>query len=584
MLWYRAPYFLIIVCLALASHDVSATTTGNSPTRKQGQSSVLGQAQAEFAKQNYDEAVNLYRKHLRAYKTDYNAWNQLAASYYHTGLPRRALRYLKQVEKKTTDRSYNFYYQGLCYQALETFDQARAYLQSASQVTDEYGSRAIFELASIEYNERNREKSAYWLNIYLSRFPNGVYKMQSTQMLQSLASGMWIPNVRGVEKPDMEKALYRYNKLSLINYPHYWLIEAGTTYNISDGWEPKGGGGLSPRATEQLGIIANAGVGVGPWREGPMTAWGGYSYRQQWFTDRERLDTWTDEITDFKYFPFRADLLERRHQFYGDFRRQILDQYFVGVFSRMEFARIGSNYFPTPDDNELKTVLRISDTTLFIPWVGATYYRDFRTLFYLFFRKEINSDSPELSNKTFIFDGKEPAFSMGISHDMPFPEYDLNVDVELFQYEFVYNDYWLDYTRRGLITSGEFQFLPRWFGTLFLGYYSDVYQIPRKKLINCSSNKATEDQKNEPTASEPINCPRTDTGLLYQGGVYWNYTQFTRISANYLVVENSNSTQKEFSEKRQRLEASVTWAFPSVKRVDRFVNRFADSAFTKEVD
>jgi len=566
----------------MAGHAGSAAAAENAGHRRQGQTSILGQAQSEFTRQNYDAAVELYRKHLRAYKTDYNAWNQLAASYYHTGLPRRALRYFKQVEKRTTDRSYNFYYQGLCYEALELPGPARTYLQSATQVTDEYGSRATFELASIEYNERNKERAAYWLNLYLSRYPNGVYRSQATQMLQSLQTGMWIPNVRGVEKPDMEKALYRYNNLSLIDYPHYWIIEGGTSYNIADGWQPKGGGGLEPRATEQLGLIANAGVGIGPWREGPMTAWGGYNYKQQWFTDRERIDTWTDEVTDFKYFPFRADLLERRHQFYGDFRRQFLEKYYLGIFSRLEFARIGSNFFPTPDDNELKTVLRISDTTLFIPWIGATYYRDFRTLFYLYFRKEINSDSPELSNKTFILDGSEPAFSMGVSHSMPFPEYDLDVNLELFQYEFVYNDYWLDYTRRGLITSGEFQFLPRWFGTLFLGYYKDTYQLPRKKLVNCSSNKAIEGQGDG--VPEPKVCPRADTGLLYQGGVYWNYTQFTRFGANYLVVENSNPTQKEFSEKRQRLEIVATWAFPSVKRVDRFVNRFADSAFTKEVD
>jgi len=213
LLAQRTFIMLIISCIGLAGHVGSATAAAAMGGRRQVQASILGKAQAEFSKQNYDEAVNLYRKHLRAYKTDYNAWNQLAAAYYHTGLPRRALRYFKQVEKKTTDRSHNYYYQGLCYEALELPDQARAYLQSAAQVADEYGSRATFELASLEYNARDRDKAGFWLNQYLARYPGGVYRSRATQMVQSLQTGLWIPNIRGVEKPDMEKALYRYNKL-----------------------------------------------------------------------------------------------------------------------------------------------------------------------------------------------------------------------------------------------------------------------------------------------------------------------------------------------------------------------------------
>ena len=71
---------------------------------------------------------------------------------------------------------------------------------------------------------------------------------------------------------------------------------------------------------------------------------------------------------------------------------------------------------------------------------------------------------------------------------------------------------------------------------------------------------------------------------MYQVGAYWNWTQFKRISGSYLVVTNSNPKQKEFSGGKQSFNVSFTMAFPSVKRVDRFVNRFADSAFTKEAE
>ena len=115
----------------------------------------LQSARRAFKSQEYDAAIQQYRKHLRKNKSDYAAWNELAASYYHAGLPKRALRYLRRVAKRTRSISYNKYYQGLCLIAIGSQDGAKRTLQSAARYRDEYGSRAAFELGAMAYNERN---------------------------------------------------------------------------------------------------------------------------------------------------------------------------------------------------------------------------------------------------------------------------------------------------------------------------------------------------------------------------------------------------------------------------------------------
>jgi len=165
---------------------------------------------------------------------------------------------------------------------------------------------------------------------------------------------------------------------------------------------------------------------------------------------------------------------------------------------------------------------------------------------------------------------------------MPFPDYKLDTNIEVFRYEFIYNDYWLDYTREGAIVSAEYEVLPRWYATGLIGMYDDKYQLGRLKFGSCSNKPAA--SAGGEVSSAPVQCLRTDSGLMYQGGAYWNWTQFSRLSATFLVVTNSNAKQKEFASRKQSLNISFSMAFPSVKRVDRFVNRFADSAFTKEAE
>jgi len=551
------------------------------------------QGRAKFTQQKYDETVDLLRKHLRQSPRDYAAWNLLAAAYYYTGQPRKALRYLKHVERLTNEKAYNYFYQGLCYEALSpskldvsTSDElakARDYFTLAAQhYTDEYAARAAYEIAVIEYNAKNRARAQYWLAYYQQHYPHGVYGMAAGRLLQSLKDGVWIERVAGTKQPDMEEALFKYNKMSLAPTPHYWFIQGGFSSTAADAQEPTQGGALNKNQSSDFAVLANTGVGIGPWRQENMTFFAGYTYRQTWKTDQSRFEEWASGPTQLSYFPFRADHLERKHQVYGDFRRDVAGLFYYGAFARYEFARVGADeYIPSPEIKELQKSQKIADTQMLIPWIGLSYQENFRTLLYLYLRKEINYESPGFSNKSYDLGlGETPGVaSFGISHAMDFPRLKLDLDIELFQYEFIYNDDWLDYKRQGVFVSTEWEFLPRFFFNGIAGYYRDQYQLPRLRTRTCTTS-ASDKGTTDPGAA-PLQCQRIDTGLLYEAILYWNYTQFQRYAVLFQYVENNNPTQKEFQESKMSLQLVYTMAFPSVKRVARFIDRFADTAFTK---
>lgn len=471
------------------------------------------------------------------------------------------------------------------------FVTAKKKYSFAARFTDEYGARATFELAVNEYNAKRYDKASYWIRLYQQRYPRGTAIPVLNKMAQSISGNYHLPDIQGNKKPDMEKALFRYNKYSLSPNPHYWFVQLGSIFDFGSAREPdQNQNKIKTVETQEYALLANAGVGMGPIKQNDALAFGGYTYRQRWNTEAARINTFFEDFTDIEYFPFRGDLLIRSHELYGDYRQRVKDNIFFGVFGRLEMEFGGSSLIPGPEQPEVKSTTRISDTTLLIPWVGISYLDNYYTLFYLYLRKSLNSVNFEFSNKTYsLFGDDEFVMSFGISHNMDFPKKKLKVNAEAFQYEFIYNDYWLDYTRTGAIFAAEYEFYPRFFVRGLLGFYSDVYQLPTIKQNQCAYNSGPADSGEGgelflTDSEDPLRCPRTDEGRLYGVGGHWNYSQFHRVEVSFTHVSNSNAKLKVYDRTKNTILFRLTWAFPSAQRVIRYVDRFADSAFTNEIE
>ena len=572
---------LSIAALAAFGYRVEAATDGAS-----ADSALVAQARSRMSQRRFDEAIEILRRYLRRHPKDTTAWNELGAAYYHTGQPRKALRFLKHVERTTSEKSYNYYYQGLCYLAGDLSERARDFLGFAAlKFHDDYAGRAAFELGVLEYNAKNRSRAQQWLTTYVQRYPGGAYQAAAQRLLASLKEGRWLDGVEGVRKPDLEEALFKYNKLSLWQKPHYWFVQGGGRLSQENGQEPTPSGGLKASGNEDIAGLANAGIGIGPVKQGDTTAVFGYTYRQYWHTDRDRFDEWTSDLTDVRYFPLRADLLERHHQFHGDFRHDVSGLVYYGVYGRFDWGRIDSSLLPAPGNGLLRKSLKTSETQLLLPWIGTSYgSSNQRTMAYLYLRKEINEESPDYSNKSYDFTsgGGQPVVSLGASHAIDFPDEGISFNLDAFRYSFVYNDYWLDYKRQGIALGGTAELAPRWHATALLGYYRDDYVLPRLKQHPCGTQPESVDNGGFAGDPTPHLCNRVDTGLVFQGGVYWGWSQFQRFSTYFQVTQNQNAQQREFEDSRVTLQFMYTMAFPSVKRVERLIDRYGDTAFTKD--
>ncbi len=580
--WNRVIIFILLLIglkiqIAIAANNFSPRGRGEN---------YYAQAENAFKNKKYAQAVKFLKKYLRRNPRDVNAKNFLGASFYQTGLPASGLKKLKSVEGKSQMVSFNFFYQGLCLRALADDIKAREAFQKAASVLDEYGSFASFELAVLEYENKNFQESGYWFQQHIARFPSSPYRKEAERVLQSMTTNKPVDKINGVEKPDSEKAFYKFHPYSLFPYPHFWHWQIGGFYGDKRGLEPgPGGATLKEAFDEKEAVTTSTGIGIGPVRAEASTIWGGYTYKQFWYTDGDRFSTYFEDATDLSYQPFRADLLERRHIFYGDFRRNIFDKLYGGLYGKIEFRRIGASYIPGPEATDIRKTLKIEDLSLLIPWLGVTYYENFRSLIYLYFRKSVNAEAPEHSSKSFLFNTSEglPSISYGLNQGLDFPDLDLSINLDAFLYEFVYNDPFLDYKRTGAIIGFEQEFIPTLFAKFDVGYYNDKYILSRFKNKGCTTVSAGDsDSAPKTNSGQPQECPRDDSGYLVQGSLNWEISSQHRLSFQTVFIQNNNELQKEFEEQKIFYFFNYTMAFPDIKRVTRFTERFADSAFTKD--
>jgi hypothetical protein len=482
-------------------------------------------------------------------------------------------------------------YQGLAYKSLGLKEKAKVYLKNSAQFPDPYGGRAMYEVGILEYNDKNDERAHYWLSLCIQRNPQSPFRPQAMKVLSAIRTGKRITRVADEDEPDVESALFKYNKLSLMPNPHFWFAEIGGSYTSRTLQDKDDQGVFTDRTDEYQAIVANVGVGLGPIKKDEATAWIGYTYLQNWNTTSERIGTYADDPSDISYQPFRTDLLERRHQFSAELSRTFPFSISVGAYTRFEFARIGSSLFSGPETTTLdQEVQTISDTTLFVPWTAYRWNKNFQTLGYLYFRKEINSEVKDFSNKSFDFEGSDGdsfPFSLGLVQEARFPKQRLEASAEFYSYKFVSNDPWLDYRRVGGNGTLEHQVIPQLFVDLSGGLFSDTYPEKILKIGSCEAYSRADDPVTPKASGTAVDetiadCFRDETGWMIRAATYWSYSQFNRIGGQISYVSDSNPVQQEFNSDQLSLMATISIAFPSTRRAFEYAYRFTDSVFAKK--
>jgi outer membrane protein assembly factor BamA len=156
----------------------------------------------------------------------------------------------------------------------------------------------------------------------------------------------------------------------------------------------------------------------------------------------------------------------------------------------------------------------------------------------------------------------------------------LNLNIDLFQYEFIFNDYWLDNSRTGGLLGVNYAMFKGLGASLVLGMYQDKYKLPHVRTENCSNAPPTNPNSDD---NVRVYCVRRDAGQMAQVTVYYDKSTNLRFQFQALMVENK-SNRKVFSNSEVAYSGGVSWSFPGTVRVSRMTERFADAAFTKDTD
>ncbi len=540
-----------------------------------------------FQNRDYVRAQKHFRQHLRRYKKDYDSWNYLAASYYHLGLPKKALRYLKYIYKKTKLKSFNLLYRGLTLKLLKKHPQAIKTLKRAIDFHDSYGELATFELALLHYDMGNISEASKWGKIYLKRHDQGTYAAKAKRMLDSIDLGQQLQDLEGVEEPNLTEAKFKYHHLSLFNFPHFWMLQIGNEAFDFTGKRPDSGRALTDHRNQVFGLLSNFGLGLGPFRSDLLSFWGAYTYMQKWLTNTGRVRLFLEDPSDIKYFPFRFDLLERTHRISGALTLKPHAQANVGLYSEFAYRVMGSNQFSDPDGfSALKGTIPLSYSMLMIPWLGISYYTYFRSFVYAYIEKTIDMSDSDFSNITFGRSGSSVLdyfyVSWGGRQVFTLKQYDVSLELDVFMTQYLFNDYWLDFTRLGGAAKIKMGILSKIYLAGRYGYMTDSYATDVIKLGTCShviGEDIGADSGASPDLKNPVACARVDTAIMYEFSGSFDLSPTKRIELQVVRVENVNYMLQEYQRQETKLKLRLTFAFPSARKTLSYVDKFSDAVY-----
>ena len=544
-------------------------------------STILQKAHKAYLNEKYTKAMKLYKKYLRTHLKDFDVWNLFSATLYHTGNPRDALKYLKKSYPFTKNKTQNFYYQALCYDALGDFKKAKYQLAQTAKVKDPFGALSTIELAAIDYEEENYDLSLYWATQYLRRFPKGPQRASAKRIIRHIKIGKYTP-LEISQRSRYRTERYKNNPDSLFDIPNSWFFQAGYNYLLGNKSEPQNHLGeiVTDSPFQKMYLYLAAGLGIGPIERKKSIVHFGYNYSQYWFSNIERLEVWMEEPTDIVYFPLRPDLMERKHQLYADAVRKFKNGIEVGAYGTGNIIIAGSEFLPAPEHPEIKESTNKSSAITVIPWVAWQYLGGNKLIFHLKLEKLLNQEDTDFSFKTYnLFDSTEtPFMSFGIASSHLFQKIGLRLRADGFLYQYLYNDYWEDHEKMGFFALAEYYITDHWRLYARGGYYQDSYNYEQIRKGGCNPDNTEED-----ITSEATYCPRTDTGIFARFGASWiiNPTNFLSVYGDYQSLENPDFLIYDKDAFQFTLQYSR--AFPDVKSSTKYKRRFYETSTANEV-
>ena len=512
------------------------------------------------------KAIAIFKEYLRRKPKDQEAWHELAASYYQVGLPKKALEILELFADNEGFRSRNLYYQGLCYKSLKKFNKSRKFLTKAARYQDINGAHAQLNIALLEYQLRFFQPARFWLRQFLRSFPKNAHRKKAKILLSKIRNRVFDPEFTFFREPHREMARYKYHPRSLFPFPHYWFYEFGYRFHSGSIKNPTfDERGRSTYTDEFYGnhsLLGAAGIGLGPIIKSRTRSFVGYHYFQSWLSDLDRMDTYTKDPLDLAFFPFRPDLLLRKHQLYGSLASNDAKTVHFGLIGQYELHRLGSRIFP---GSAIRAVLNLTNTRFLMPWLRFSWAEFSNTTVYALILKELNRSAKELSFKTYHF---FTPFKMsgGFRHHQSVRTWGLNFSLNLFRLNLTFNDIWLDLVRTGYSIKGQKLFKKGIDITAGFSSFSDDYRLGRLRRGNCGSAS---------TDSSVVFCRRTDQQSRIEVGAHWAISSHRKATLVWQSATNTSDLLEVFNSSHSQFLVKLSWFFP---------DPLGDSSLTEELD
>src|SRR5690606_37478603 len=120
----------------------------------------------------------------------------------------------------------------------------------------------------------------------------------------------------------------------------------------------------------------------------------------------------------------------------------------------------------------------------------------------LYFLKVIAAEESDFSQKTFDFE--EPALSYGLKISYYYPKLSWRTEFTAYQYEYIFNDYWLDYKQNGIEWQNRGELLYNFVWLFDLEWFQRDYILKIPQSNSCS----TQGLNDSIEATPPVSCAR----------------------------------------------------------------------------